>query len=427
MIIGYLIAVAVLIGLSAFFSASEMAFNSANRIRLENARDDGNNGARIACIVCDRYDDALSAVLIGNMLVNFGASSLAGIIAILLAERSGTAFAADVYPTIGAVAMTVLVIIFGETMPKIVAKKNATRFAISVAWIIRALTVILKPLIVIVVWLIRLLARPEADPSEEEEQEAAAQELQSIIETVEDEGVIDEDRSELLQAALDFSEISASEVMTARVDMIALDIDDDWEEVLSTIENAPYSRLPVYEDSIDNIIGILYLNHFFKALVDNKQVDIRSLLMEPCYVYKTVKLPQVLSELRKRKQHLAIVTDEYGGSMGVVTMEDVLEELVGDIWDETDEVDPEVVERSEGLYELDGDLPISDFLELLEWDEDSFDTESATVGGWTIESFGGFPKEGDGFGYQNLRVTVLAMDGLRVEKVLIRVETPKED
>lgn len=425
--IGYLIAVVILIGLSAFFSASEMAFNSANRVRLENARDDGSSGARIACIVCDHYDDALSAVLIGNMLVNFGSSSLAGVIAITLAERSGTAFAADVYPTIGAIVMTILVIIFGETMPKIVAKKNANRFAISVAWIIRALTVVLKPLILVVVWLIRLLTRPMAGPSQEKEQEAAAQELQSIIETVEDEGVIDEERSELLQAALDFSEISASEVMTARVDMVALDIDDDWEDMLAAIESAPYSRLPVYEDSVDNIIGILYLNHFFKALVDNERVDVRSLLMEPCYVYKTVKLPAVLSELRKCKQHLAIVTDEYGGSMGVVTMEDVLEELVGDIWDETDEVDPEVVERSEGLYELDGDLPISDFLELLEWDEDSFDTESATVGGWTIESFGGFPKEGDSFSHENLRVTVLTMDGLRVEKVLIRVEPPKED
>ncbi|HHU23040.1 MAG TPA: HlyC/CorC family transporter, partial [Clostridiales bacterium] len=249
---------------------------------------------------------------------------------------------------------------------------------------------------------------------------------QSIIETVEDEGVIDEERSELLQAALDFSNISASEVMTARVDMEALDIEDDWEDILEAINNSHYSRLPVYEGSIDNIIGILYLNHFFKALLDNEVVDIRSLLMEPCYVYKTMKLPGVLNELRKCKMHLAIVTDEYGGSMGLITMEDVMEQIVGEIWDESDEIFSDVIEREEGLYEIDGDMSISDFLELLDWDEDSFDSESSTVGGWTIEMFGAFPEPGQSFTYENITVTVLSMDNLRVEKVLVEVH-PTED
>ena len=189
----------------------------------------------------------------------------------------------------------------------------------------------------------------------------------------------------------------------------------------------PFSRLPVYEGSIDNIIGILYINHFLKAVVDGDRVDIRSLLMPPCYVYKTVKLPDVLSQLRKAKQHLAVVSDEFGGTLGVVTMEDVLEQIVGEIWDESDEVEEEVVQHTEGEFELDGAMAISDFVELMGIREDEFDFESETVGGWTLEMFGSFPKEGDCFEYEELSVTVLAMDGRRVERVLVkRPETENE-
>jgi CBS domain containing-hemolysin-like protein len=255
-----------------------------------------------------------------------------------------------------------------------------------------------------------------------DEQETAVEELFSIIETVEGEGVIDEDRSELLQAALDFSEISASEVMTSRVDMVSIDIDDDWDTIFQIIDKSPYSRLPVYENSIDNIIGILYLNHFFKAITGTEEISLRPLLIKPCYVYKTVKLPAVLAEMRKSRTHLAIVTDEYGGSMGVVSMEDVLEELVGDIWDETDEVEPEVIEHDGNLFELDGDMNISDFLEMIDRSEDSFETDSATVGGWTIENFGRFPEIGDSFRFENLTITVLEIYGQRVEKVLLHIE-----
>jgi len=407
------LAMAALIALSAFFSAAEMAFSSANRIRLENAMEAGSRRAKAAVAVCDRFDDALSAILIGNNLVNLAASSLGSVMAILIAGEAYTPLAAAV--------VTVLVILFGETVPKIVAKKNANRAALGFAWPVRTLMVLLGPFAKVVVALVRLITRPMKGEEPDSEQEAAVEELQSIIETVEDEGVIDEDRSELLRSALDFSEISASEVMTARVDMDAIDIDDDWDEIMRVVDEANHSRLPVYEGSVDNIIGVLYLNHLLKALVDNERADIRSLMMEPCYVYKTVKLPAVLGELRRRQTHLAIVTDEYGGSMGVITMEDVLEQLVGEIWDETDEVETDVVERASGLYELDGDLSISEFLELLGRDEDSFETESSTVGGWTLEMFGAFPREGDSFTFENLTVTVQSMDGLRVEKVLVRV------
>jgi len=414
----YYVAIVVLLMLSSFFSSAEMAYSSANRMRLESAGENGNRAAALACRIYDRYDDMLSSVLICNDLVNIVASSIVSIIALEIGgdEHSGLA------TIVGTICITVLVIIFGETIPKIVAKKNANKTATEYAYVIQAFMVVLKPLIFIVVSLSHFITNPLKGEKPADEQETAVEELFSIIETVEDEGVIDGDRSELLQAALDFSEISASEVMTSRVDMISIDIDDDWEKILETIDKSLYSRLPVYEDSIDNIIGVLYLNHFFKAISSNEKIDIRPLLIKPCYVYKTVKLPSVLAEMRKNKTHLSIVTDEYGGSMGIVTMEDVLEELVGDIWDETDEVEPEVIEHGQNLYELDGDMNVSDFLEIIDRSEDSFETDSATVGGWTIEKFGRFPECGESFTFEDLTVTVLEVSGQRVETILLSVE-----
>ena len=228
-------------------------------------------------------------------------------------------------------------------------------------------------------------------------------------------------------SALDFSDVSASEAMTARVDMVAIDIDDDWDEIVRIINDSSYSRLPVYSDSVDNIIGFLYLNRFFKAMMDGRPEDLRAQLIPPCFVYKTTRLPDVLAKLRREQKHLAVVTDEYGGTLGVITMEDVLEELVGDIWDEKDVVEKEVVARPDGGYELDGAMTLSDFLELLDWPEDALDdADSTTVGGWTLERFGTFPKPGDSFRYENLTVTVLTMDGRRVERVLVRPDPPED-
>ena len=404
---------------SNYFSSSEMAYSSCNRMRLESARDGGSKKAAIAVKIINRFDDTLSAILIGNNLVNIAASSIGSVLVILVAGD-------DRYAWVSTVVITVLIVIFGETMPKIIAKNSANRIALSHARFIRALTIVLMPLIWVVVGLVRLLTAGLKGEETSSDEDAAAMELSSIIETAEDEDVLDEDRSELVQAAIEFSDVMAYEVMTARVDVVALDIDDDWNELLATIESAPYSRIPVYEDSIDNVIGVLYLNHFLKALTDEKNPDIRSMLMPPCYVYKTMKMPAVLSELRRAKQHLAVVTDEYGGTLGVLSMEDVLEQLVGEIWDDTDEVEEEIVERPDGQYELDGDMVISDFLELVGIKEKDFEADSETVGGWTIEMFGAFPKLGDSFRYEDMSVTVLEMDGLRVEKVLVK-KLPSEE
>ena len=412
---GYIVAMVVMVALSAFFSASEMSFSAVNKMRLESMAEDDVRGAKLAMRVEEKFDDALSAILIGNNLVNIALSSLGSVVAILIAGEEWTWLATAV--------VTVVVIIFGETVPKIVAKKNASKLVRIFCYPVRFLTIILKPAILIVVGLINLVMKVLPKEKSELDEEEAHQELQSLIETAEDENVIDEDRSELVQAALDFSDVRVSEVMTARVDIAALDADDDWETILEEVENSTFSRLPVYEDSIDNVIGVLYLNKFYRSLTEADRLNIRELLSRPIYVYKTTKLPAALNELRAAKQHLAIVTDEYGGTLGVVTIEDIMEQLVGEIWDENDIVEEdEVVERGKGVYELDGDMQMSDFIELMGWKEDDLEAESATVGGWTTEMYGSFPKEGDSFDFENINLKVLEMDGRRVSRVLVTVK-----
>lgn len=400
--------------LSGFFSGSEMSYSSCNTMRLESEKEEGSKKAGLALYIAEHFDDALGAILIGNNLVNIACSSLGSVAVILIV---GT----DKYAWIATVLITIAVIIFGETIPKITAKKGANIYAKKYAYAIRALMIMLRPLVLIVVGLVYLMTLPmkgeiEEDPDEKKE------ELTSIIETAEDESVIDEEESELVQAAIEFNDTSARSVMTARVDVLAIDIDDSEEEILDTISQSHYTRLPVYEGNIDHIIGVLHLNKYLKALTEGEVTDIHSLLMEPCYVYKTMKLPEVLAAFRQARQHLGIVVDEYGGTLGIISMEDVLEEVVGEIWDETDTVEDEVHRRNDGLYEIDGDMTIPDFLELVGIREDTFSCESKTVGGWTIEKFGRFPEEGEKFTYANITLMVLEMGERRVERVLVKID-----
>ena len=258
------------------------------------------------------------------------------------------------------------------------------------------------------------------------------EELSTIIDTVEEEGVIDEDQSELLQSALEFHDITVEKIMTPRIDMVAIDIDDDPEEIKALISDpTQYSRLPVYEDSIDNIIGVLSLNRFYKALVsENKAPDLRTVLLPPCKLYKTAKLPAALARMREQKMHLAIVIDEFGGTLGVVTMEDILEELVGDIWDDTDVIVEEYRKTGENTYEVSGDMNIEDCFEEIGFDApEDFACEYTTMGGWAVEMLEANPHVGDSFTYENLFVIVAEMDEERVTKltVLVRpVETEEE-
>jgi len=350
--------------------------------------------------------------------VNIASSSVATVIAVSLMGDEGAAIATAV--------MTVLILTFGEIIPKIVAVQVAEGFAKAVSIPLRALMIVTKPVVWVFSKMLTLLDRVwvkmgEQGPSVTED------DLETILETVEDEGVIDEERAELLQSALDFGDLQAYEILTPRVDMLSIDIEDDWAEILGTVYESSFSRIPVYEDTIDNIIGILHLNHFFKELVEKPQFDLRGILMPVNYVPRTMALDDVLATMKKRQCHMVIVADEYGGTMGCLTMEDVLEELVGDIWDESDEIEEEVVELAEDAYEVDGGMGIYDFLEEFDIDDRDFDDDNATVSGWAIEMLGDYPEVGASFDYENLTLTVKEMDSRRVARLAVKVNPLPEE
>ena len=430
---GYIIVIFIMVLFSAFFSASEISFNASNKMRLKKSAEAGSKTAALAYKISENFTSALSAILIGNNLANIAASTAATVITMSLLLRVGAGSSDSLASLIATVVMTFIILIFGEIVPKIVAKNNADTTVLWFAYPIRILTYILYPIVWLVMGLVKLLSKIWGKDSEEGPT-VTEEELSSIIDTVEEEGVIDEDKGDLLQSTLEFRDTTVEEIMTPRIDMLAFDIQDAPEEIRKIIEGSHFSRIPVYEDSIDDIIGILYLNHYYRQAIDTPVIPtdtIRSMLMEPCFLHKTMKLPAALTVLRERKTHIAIIVDEFGGTLGIVTMEDVLEELVGDIWDETDEIVPEFVKTGENTYEVSGDMNIDDFFSEIEYEPRDFECEYTTMGGWAIERLDADPHVGDSFTDEDethtLYVVVSEMDDMRVTKLTILVKQREDE
>ena len=406
------ILIVVCILLSAMFSGAEIAFMQLNPTKLKHeAEEKGNRLAKLALNFRERFDSGLIAILIGNNLVNIGSSSIAAALAIALmgGKESGAWIATAV--------MTVLIITFGEILPKIFASERAEGWAKFVVLPITGLWLLLFPLIWLLERLLKLLSGIWKD--NEVDDAVTEDDMETILDTVEDEGVVDEDTADLLQSAFDFDEVLAYEVITPRVDLVAIDLDDPREQQMKIAFASPFTRIPVYRGTPDHMVGILHLNHFYKALVEDPDVPIKKLLMPIVYVHKTMPLPDVLDTMRRKKSHMVVVTDEYGGTMGVLTMEDVLEQLVGEIWDETDMVEEEFIEVGENRYEVDGDMRLSDFLDEFDKEEEDLDDDNATVGGWAVEQLGGYPKLYDSFVYEDLTVTVTKKERMRILRLLV--------
>ncbi|MBR3715114.1 MAG: HlyC/CorC family transporter [Clostridia bacterium] len=418
------VVILVMICLSAYFSASEIAFNTANKMRLRKASEAGSCTAKIAYQICDKFTTSLSAILIGNNLANIAVSTCSTLIVMNL-FKNNVALAS----TITTILITVVILIFGEIVPKVLSKQNADTVVRIIAIPTRVLTVILSPFVFIVMAILFVLRKIWGNDRKDDEPTVTEEELVSIIDTVEEEGVINEGQGELLQSTLEFSDTTIEKIMTPRIDVTAINMDDDPEKIMALLSDmTQFSRLPVYEDSIDNIVGILSLTRYYKATLDEVNPDIRSILLKPCKLHKTMKLPAALAKLREAKMHLAIVIDEYGGTLGVVTMEDILEELVGDIWDDTDVIITECLATGESTYEVLGDMNIDDFFEEIDFVKpESFTCEYSTMGGWAIEMLEADPHVGDSFRYENIFIIVAQMDEERVTKLTVLVEQVKNE
>ncbi len=414
----YIAIVLCLMG-SAFFSGSEIAYTSLNKLRMKEDAEGLSAVDKIMRYIYNHYDRALSTILIGNNLVNIAATSIATVIAVNLAASMEGAITDDMASTITTFVMTVLILIFGEITPKIVARRISEPFAKAAAIPLRILMIVFFPLVwmtTLIIDMMSVLWRKK----DEEDVTITEEEFENILDTVEDEGVIDETQTEILQSALEFTDLDAADILTPRIDVVGFEIHDSMDYILQTISETQFSRFPVYDRTIDHIVGVLIVKHLLKELMDDENVTLESLLLQPIYIPKTMKLNAIMNEFRRNQTHMAVVADEYGGTMGIVTMEDVLEELVGEIWDENDDIVNDWQEISENRFECSGDINLSELFDNLDLDDEELESDYSTAGGWATEVIGAMPVAFDAFDYEDYTILVKEVDeNHRISRLLI--------
>lgn len=407
----YAVAIVICIFLSGLFSSIETAISFTNTIRMKSYAEDGNKKAKTALYILDHYDKALTAILICNNVVNLGCSSIATLLCLNLFGDAGAAISTGV--------ITLLVLTFGEIIPKCLAKEYSESFVFKLGGLLKALMVILTPIIFIFVKIKELALKLTGGA--EETPDVTEDELKSLVETIEEQGVLEESEREMVQSVLDFDDTTVIEILTPRVDVTAIDIDDDFETIKDLIFENRYSRIPVYEDTIDHIIGILHTRDFLEELAVNEKPDIKKLIQPAYFIFNTQKLSKVLSDFKRKKLHIAIVTDEYGGTLGIVTMEDLIEEIVGEIWDEDEEIERLYTKIGDDEYLVNCDMPLEDMFELFDLDCKHLEIDSLTVGGLILDSFGTVPKKGDSFVFHGLKIMVREVNSQRVIRALVKI------
>ena len=407
-----LLGMVICIILSGYFSATETAFSSLNKTRMKYMAEKGNKRAKNALRLADNYDKLISTILIGNNIVNIATASIGTLIFVdLLGQELGA--------TVSTVVVTIVVLIFGEITPKSIAKDYPERFALFSAPFIGALLWLFTPLnFLFSLWkkLVALLFHGD------EEDKMSQEELLLLLEEVEQEGAIDKSEGTLLRNAVEFGDLEVQSILTHRVDLEAVEVNATKEEVAAKFTETRFSRLLVYEETIDKIVGVLHLKDFYDGMGINPK-PLREIMTPPLFIHQTEKVDDLLQLLKANKSHIAVVIDEYGGTLGIVTMEDILEELVGEIWDEHDEVEEPFRQLSENTYLVDCTVTLDDFCDFFDVKSDS---ESVSLGGWIMDEMQRIPEKGDQFTYENLTITATEIDDHRIEWVTVEV-APKED
>lgn len=403
----------VLVILSAYFSATETAFTSLNRIRLKSKADAGNRRAALALRLVDQYDNLLSTILVGNNIVNLSASSLATVFFTEgLRLQNGA--------VISTAVITIVVLIFGEVSPKSLAKEYPESFAVFSAPIMRILMVILTPVNFLFSLLKKLLSmvfHKEGDSGITEE------ELVTMVDQAEIEGGLDQHESKLIRSAIEFNDMEVDEILTPRVDIVAVEDTDSMDDIAQAFAESGYSRLPVYHEDIDDIIGVIHEKDFHAARYRG-QTDVKAITGPMLYTTGNTKISELLRILQREKAHMVIVVDEYGGTEGLVTLEDIVEELVGEIWDEHDEVIEEFKKQEDGSYLISCSADLTDLFDLFSI---KGECDSNTISGWVMEQIGRIPEEGDHFTSDGLDVTVTKVDHRRVLEIRVEVLPQPED
>lgn len=409
---GLIVTLIIMIILSAYFSATETAFSSLNRIRIKNLAENGNRRAKLAYRLAENYDELISSVLVGNNIVNITASSVATVLFIQMLGGSAG-------PTASTVAMTIIILIFGEVTPKSIAKESPEAFAMFSAPIINVLIYVFKPINFLLVGIKKLVSR---FIKVSDDRTISESELLTIVEEAEQEGGINANESTLIHNVIEFDDLEAIDIFTPRVDVEAIPADSDVEDIAQLFIQTGFSRLPVYEESIDNIIGLINEKDFHNYVVRGGAA-LESIVKPVEFIPPSMKISVLLKLLQKNKSHLAVIVDEFGGTEGIVTLEDIIEELVGEIWDEHDRVVESFRKLSENVYLVDCS---TDLDEMFAFFCIKAETEASTINGWVIEQLDRIPEKGDSFDFENLHVAVEETEYQRTTRVRITV-TPKPE
>ncbi|MDE6102083.1 MAG: hemolysin family protein [Ruminococcus sp.] len=406
-----IVLVIVMMIFSALFSGTETAYSSVNKLRLKNYEAQGNKKAAKAIVLANKFDEVLTAVLIGNNIVNIATSSVSTLLFVSIFGKNGAAISTAV--------ITILVLIFCEVLPKSYAKKNAEKLALLFASPLSVLVTVLKPAVWILNKISSLLSSGEEAPSVTED------ELKYMIDEIEEQGVIEEQESELVKSALEFDEISVDEILIPRVKVVGIELGTEIDEIKEIFTTEMYSRMPVYEKSLDDIVGIITNKAFFKMLVEGKR-DITSIIQEVPHIADSKLISEAMRDMQRSKVHLAVVIDQYGGTKGIVTLEDIIEELVGEIYDEDDEIVTKIIKLAPDKFEIAGDMSINDMLEYLGLDDDLVQTEYNSVGGWVTEVMEHIPDKDETAETGIFRLTASKVNEQTVEKVILEIKQQNE-
>ena len=408
-----IILIILLVAFSAMFSSCETAFSTVNKMRLKNNADQGSAKAAKALRLAESFDNSLTTILIGNNIVNIASTSISTVLFTELFGAKGVGIAT--------VVMTVVVLIFGEILPKTFAKENSEKCAYFFAGPLSALIVLFTPLSFIFTAIkntvSKLYSSSEKTPSVTED------ELKCIINEIEEEGVLEESESDLVRSALDFDETIVSEILTPRVKVVGVEINSSIEEIKNVFLTEMYSRLPVYEKNIDNIVGIITQKDFFKMISENRS-DIQNIIQDVVFISEFKLINDALHEMQRSKTHMSVIIDQYGGTKGIITMEDIIEELVGEIYDENDEITPLMTKISDDVYEASGELTVTEMLETLGYPGNYIATNANTVSGWIMELTGHIPDQGELIQNDCFEIRITEMNGKKISKIQITLIKP---
>ena len=416
------IVLVVLLALSAIFSSAETAFLSTNKIRLRNLQEDGEKKAGLVLDLLENQNRLISTLLVGNNIVNISSSALA--------TKMATDYFGDAGVGIATGIMTLLVLVFGEVVPKNLAAAHAEGWAMFVAPFIKLVSVILTPLVFLLTKLSDTVVR-FSKKNEEEDPTITEDEFKILVNVGQEEGVFDESETEMINSIMEFDETYVKAIMVPRIDIVAVDVDDSINDALRLIIDGGHSRIPAYEESIDNIVGILYAKDIFEHLNANfDELKVKELIRDAYYIPETKKVSDLLNELRLKKVHMAIILDEYGGTNGLVTIEDLIEEIIGDIQDEYDAEEDLIVMHSDNQLVADARAPIGDVEEAfdMELDEEILeDSEADTIGGLAFEHLGGIPEVNDEVTVGRFLIRIINVSGRRITKVEVTLLPPEEE